>query len=74
MKLYTERQMKEMFRIGWAHSINEDGALNQFAPIELPTDEDEEKDAFKLTKNLQQHMGFNIGVKWIRDKIQGGNQ
>ena len=71
MKLYTERQMKEMFRMGLANSINEDGALGQFAPIELPSDEEIVNKALEIQWS---NTLFKDGAKWMRDKIQGGNK
>lgn len=76
MKLYTERQMREMFRMGLNRSVNEDGALYQFAPIELPSDE-EIKEQPKYWGRLYK-VGFVDGKKWfyqyLHDKIQGGNK
>ena len=72
MKLYTERQMKEMFRMGLAHSINENGALAQFAPIELPSDE-ELKKQFDVDEFDPYDLAYLGGAIWMRDKIQGGN-
>ena len=76
MKLYTERQMKEMFRMGLANSINEDGALYPFAPIELPSDEEIDEQIEKTIEG--QFMGypssFRQGAKWMRDKIGGNNE
>ena len=78
MKLYTERQMKEMFRMGLANSINEDGALGQFAPIELPSDEGIKKimelDDMEFDEFDPYHLSHLDGAKWMRDKIQGGNK
>jgi hypothetical protein len=71
MKLYTERQMKEMFRMGLAHSTNEDGALGQFSPIELPSDEEIKDASIKYYVNKSACFYFEIGAKWMRDKIQG---
>ena len=65
MKLYTERQMKEMFRMGLAHSTNEDGALEQFAPIELPSDEEIEE---KL--NVAYGNGYEQGEMDFYKKMQ----
>lgn len=72
MKLYTERQMKEMFRMGLANSINEDGALEQFAPIELPSDKEIKDASIKYYVNKSACFYFEIGAKYLRDKIQGG--
>ena len=77
MKLYTEEDIANAVMFGrWGGTTKKDYIqfLNSLTPIELPSDEDEEKAAFTLTKNLQQHMGFNIGAKWIRDLIRGGKQ
>jgi hypothetical protein len=74
MKLYTERQMKEMFRMGLAHSINEDGALGQFSPIELPSDEEIKDASIKYYVNKSACFYFEIGAKWMRDKIKLGNK
>ena len=84
MKLYTERQMKEMFRMGLANSINEDGALGQFAPIELPSDEEIDEETLEetalsfLPHSEVEHdtcfiIGFEFGFKYVLNKIQGGN-
>lgn len=78
MKLYTERQMKEMFRMGLANSINEDGALGQFTPIELPSDEEIDEESPYVPNDASidfwsHKEGFVDGAKWMRDKIQGGN-
>jgi hypothetical protein len=76
MKLYTERQMKEMFRMGLAHSTNEDGALEQFAHIELPSDEELGKEGLKQWGNVHSVgvVGWIDGARWMRNKIQGGNK
>ena len=72
--------MKEMFRMGLAHSINEDGALEQFTPIELPSDEEIGTIAmalygFKATsiKEVLEYKAFKRGAKMVISKIQGGN-
>ena len=73
MKLYTERQMKEIFRMGLAHSINENGALAQFAPIELPSDEEIEKQA-EHEDTYSKKCAFTRGAKWMWRKTFGGNK
>ena len=73
MKLYTERQMKEMFRMGLANSINEDGALGQFAPIELPSDEEIGQEFKHGSENWEVRQALEVGAKWMRNKIQGGS-
>ena len=90
MKLYTERQMKEMFRMGLANSINEDGALGQFAPIELPSDEEMDRESevlYPINKGGSMWMpsrydinkanrqeGFLEGAKWMKEQILNQNK
>ena len=81
MKLYTEEQVKIM--IDYAHN-GVDGYYNILktqTPIELPSDEEIE-DKGKWVFNNAGHTIFTHyntvpswieGAKWMRDKIQGGN-
>lgn len=57
--------MKEMFRMGLAHSTNEDGALEQFAHIEPPSDEEIEE---KL--NVAYGNGYEQGEMDFYKKMQ----
>lgn len=67
-KLYTEEQVKHTLQsMGEFYLVNE--FLKTAQPIELPSDEDEEKSATILTDNIQQHAGFNMGVKWMKEQI-----
>lgn len=65
--------MKEIFRMGLSRSINEDGALEQFNPIQLPSDEEIKKemgyDAFD-----PYDIAYYGGIDYMRDKIQGGSK
>jgi hypothetical protein len=82
-KLYTEEQVRIM--LGKARLLNmddtemftDDYLIEQQTPIQLPTDEEigkgrdenipiDEKDMWS------ERFYFNIGAKWMRDKIQGG--
>ena len=54
---------------------------NQQRSIELPSDEEIEKESFDLyanhntySLNVRQYKAFKRGAKWMRDKIQGGEQ
>jgi len=49
--------------------------------IELPSDEEIEKESFDLyanhntySLNVRQYKAFKRGAKWMRNKIQGGNK
>ena len=75
MKLYTEEQVKEM--IDDAHN-GVDGYYDIFkkhTPIELPSDEEIEKMGKDVIVYNDTKRGWFIeGLKFMRDKIQGGNK
>lgn len=76
IKLYTEDQMRKIFRLGYCTAvtdeINEDFTIDYFRPIELPTDEEIWNEGDKEDNNGK-HYAFTRGAKWMRDKI-GGNK
>jgi len=84
MKLYTEEQVKhaiKMARSSYAlfttpFIYEHDEVLEQLTPIELPSDEEIEKaNPFVFGSK---HLGtrdmdiWELGSKWMRDKIEGG--
>ena len=83
MKLYTEEQMRdaiEMARNGARSEDNIIGSLNFIKPyIELPSDEEIHKLSphqigdSNNSWDIGFHNGWKQGAKWMRDKIQGGN-
>ena len=82
MKLYTEEQVKMAIQMAdkynYLITLEECGILNQLTPIELPSDEEilHQSDEFELNsrESLGMHLSFEIGAKWMRDKIKGGNK
>jgi phage replication-related protein YjqB (UPF0714/DUF867 family) len=83
MKLYTEEQVLEIIA-----NINRDVNVSsqellkgiEVDHIELPSDEEIEKESFDLYANhnryllhVHQYKAFKRGAKWMRNKIQGGN-
>ena len=80
MKLYTEDQLINYLR---NHSdIITRYDLQNIPPIELPSDEKVEEfiNTLPYTKHLDDGQyndgvidGAIIGIDWMRDKIQGGN-
>ena len=78
MKLYTEEQMLKVWRAGQKYwetsgaSITFEELLEHEKPIELPSDEDIKKESEWLDNPLER-LNFQEGIKWMRDKIQGGN-
>ena len=87
MKLYTEEQVKKIQKaILCNHKdaiMDENYCLNVTTPIELPSNEEIEfaKENAWSTYEYQEgnlysttfNGGFQLGAKWMRDKIQGGN-
>lgn len=74
MKLYTEEQVR-MLDINCGNATL-DEVIECLTPIELPSDEEilKESDEFELNSrvSLGMHISFELGAKWMRDKIQGG--
>lgn len=80
MKLYTEFEVKfAMDTARCQQDLTFDEVLEQLTPIELPTDEQigqgrdehipiDEKDMWS------ERLFFTVGAKWMRGKIQGGDQ
>ena len=75
MKLYTEEQVRRAIAIGfdWCHQKQipsdwmVDNLIKELTPIELPSDEEIEKESSKWIAPSQ---SFRGGAKWMRDKIQ----
>jgi hypothetical protein len=85
VKLYTKNDL--IVAIGLTRHGNPnwsiDEIVNDITPIELPSDEEIEKESFDLyanhntySLNVRQYKAFKRGAKWMRDKIriQGGNK
>ena len=75
MKLYTEEQLRKMLEVCrdtdlYEHILTFEDILKTETPIELPSDEEIEKDSLKIDIEYT----FCDGAKWMRDKIQGGNK
>ena len=49
-----------------------DEVVDLLTPIELPSDEEIQKESEWLDNPLER-LNFKEGIKWMRDKIQGGN-
>jgi hypothetical protein len=73
VKLYTEEQVKMAIQMAdkynYLITLEECGILNQLTPIELPSDEEIDYAETQMPMNT-----FELGAKWMRDKIQGGEQ
>jgi len=75
MKLYTEDDLKEAFNFGRLYQgikgdTNIYHLIDKLTPIELPSDEEIVNKALEIQWS---NTLFKDGAKWMRDKIQGGN-
>ena len=94
MKLYTEEQVRKAIELsrdthpqGMGYVVKDvydysmDEVVDLLTHIELPSDEEIEKESFDLyanhntySLNFRQYKAFKRGAKWMRNKIQGGEQ
>ena len=74
MKLYTEEQINIAMRYATLTKDSYKEVLERLTPIELPSDEEIEKGANINSQNIQQHMGFIIGVEWLKKEILNQNK
>jgi hypothetical protein len=73
MKLYTEEQIvnatnKVFIEAKTFEDVNE--IVRNLTPIELPSNEEIDE---ALSYQIVEQISFRRGAKWMRDKIQGGN-
>lgn len=88
MKLYTEEQVIKMIEKSRETGLTANYLIATRNGIELPSDEEIEKEARlycnikeslvldeeeRYYKDFQKYDGFKACAKWMRDKIQGGN-
>jgi hypothetical protein len=85
MKLYTEEQVREAYQSGFRLAMETDGGLkegqqefiNSITPIELPSDDEIEKEAFKIPFNNTNEFydkSFIKGAKWMKEQILNQNK
>ena len=81
MKLYTEEQVLKMLEVCrdsdlYEHILTFEDILKTENPIELPSDEEIER---KIQNRIDKEFkvcssAFRDGIKYLIDKIQGGNK
>jgi hypothetical protein len=78
MKLYTEEQVLKMLEKSQYTGLTADFLILAAPSVQLPTDEEIEKaNPFVFGSK---HLGtrdmdiWELGAKWMRDKIKGGNK
>ena len=78
MKLYTEEQVRLAMYFARGHNKMTDSQfIDSLMPIEIPSDEGIKKimelDDMEFDEFDPYHVSHLDGAKWMRDKIQGGN-
>jgi hypothetical protein len=76
MKLYTEEQVLQIIgNLNREYFVTSEELLEEmkYTPIELPSDEEIWDKADEELSGVR-HYAFMRGAKWMRDKIQGGEQ
>ena len=69
MKLYTEEQIiKALFTYSHPESTSEE-LLKELTPIELPSDEEIEKQSQALSIHSLYEFGFKQGAKWMKEQL-----
>ena len=81
MKLYTEEQVKKMLnKTDQFTPLHIDHLMNEIIPIEIPSDEEIDKEASDYRSNSKFcdietfEDGAKFAIKWMRDKTKGGNK
>lgn len=75
MKLYTEEQVLNALRLAHSHIKPLQYVVDTLTPIELPSDEEIDNEFAPANEIIDEVTYMFIeGVKWMRDKIQGGNK
>jgi hypothetical protein len=69
MKLYTEEEIIRVLKIAFADEITAHSFVKHLTPIELPSDEEIDKESEWLDNPLER-LNFKAGIKWMRDKIK----
>ena len=76
MKLYTEEEIKRLLK---EQIIFDDEDFDKLTPIQLPNDEEIREERLlqfpdsEYANRANDRLAFYCGAKWMRDKIQGGN-
>ena len=73
MKLYTEEQVKQMIEKSRETGLTADYLIATRKGIELPSDEEIGQEFKYSSENWEVRQAIEHGAKWMRDKIQGGN-
>ena len=78
MKLYIEEQVIQMIEKSRETGLTAEFLILTTTPIKLPSDEEIDEESPYVPNDASidfwsHKEGFVDGAKWMRDKIQGGN-
>jgi hypothetical protein len=77
MKLYTKEDFLKAAEFCEVSMIDAKYIIERIDevsdPIELPSDEEIGKEFKHSSENWEVRQALEVGAKWMRDKIQGGN-
>ena len=79
MKLYTEEELLKAIQLGRNYGgwvTTEPEILKQLTPIELPSDEEIEQEAYYKVSDPTEnpYASFKSGAKWIKEQILNQNK
>ena len=74
MKLYTEERVINALTLAHSHIISLQNIIDRLTPIELPSDEEIGQEFKSSSENWEVRQALEVGAKWMKDKIQGGNK
>lgn len=73
MRLYTELEVIKMIEKSRETGLTAEYFILTTTPIELPSDEEIGQEFKHGSENWEVRQALEFGAKWMRDKIQGGN-
>ncbi len=82
MKIYTEFEVRKAIELaqecehecgGVYFDYTKKEIIDELTPIELPSDEEIGKEFKHSSENWEVRQALEVGAKWMRDKIHGGN-
>ena len=73
MELYKKEDIVNFLKKEFADEINAETFMENLTPIELPSDEEICVQFENYSENWEIRHALQVGAKWMRDKIQGGN-
>ena len=77
MKLYTEEQVKQIFEnlsVSSGYDYNMETYCDSITPIELPSDEEINKESFQRFTFPMEILIFQLGASFVKEQILNQNK